>query len=337
MEEKLQNKENMTISDVAEALGVSKTTVSRAISGKGRVGATTRNKVLSYIEKHNYKPSTVAKGLAQSRTYNICVTIPSDCGVSEQLFFQSVVAGMCNYLALRDYDVVVASISDMDISNLKRIVSNHKVDGVIVSRTYRNGIIVEYLKESHIPFVTLGLCNDKEVAQIDCDHREGCKELTSLLLMRGMKKIGLIGGDTRHMVTQSRYQGYLDAFKELGLEADQQLIYENSITAVLVENAVEELMVQQADCILCMDDSICNFVLHKCSHDGIIIPEDLKVASFFNSSILENHRPAITCLNFDNNEEGVIAAKTILDLLDGKEVPNVKKLGYQVIINNSTK
>ena len=59
---------NITIADVAEALGVSKTTVSRAISGKGRIGAETREKVLAYIEEHNYTPNVIAKSLAQSKT-----------------------------------------------------------------------------------------------------------------------------------------------------------------------------------------------------------------------------------------------------------------------------
>lgn len=337
MEENVQDNNNITIRDVAEALGVSKTTVSRAISGKGRIGTTTRNKVLTYIEKHNYKPSTIAKGLAQSKTYNICVTIPSDCGICEQLFFQTVLVGMCNYLAVRDYDVVVASISDTDISNLKRIIKNHKVDGVIVTRTYNHGEVVDYLKESHVPFVTLGLYPDPEVVQIDCNHSDGCKELTSFLLMRGFRRIGLIGGNTRHIVTESRYQGYVNAFLEAGQEVDRTLVYDNATTSVLVEKAVEELMLKAVDCILCMDDSICNFVLHKCTQDGIRIPEEVRVASFFNSSILENNRPSITCLNFDSNEEGMIAARTILDLLEGKRVAGVTKLGYQVIINNSTK
>ena len=57
---------NITISDVAEALGVSKTTVSRAISGKGRIGAATRKRVLEYIQEHDYKPNVIARGLAQS-------------------------------------------------------------------------------------------------------------------------------------------------------------------------------------------------------------------------------------------------------------------------------
>ena len=68
----------ITISDVAEALGVSKTTVSRAISGKGRIGEATRQKVLAYIEEHDYKPNVIARGLAQSKTFNLCVVMPED-------------------------------------------------------------------------------------------------------------------------------------------------------------------------------------------------------------------------------------------------------------------
>ena len=71
-----EEKKNITIADVAEALGVSKTTVSRAISGKGRIGQETRDRVLKYIEEHDYKPNVIAKGLAQSKTYNLCVVMP---------------------------------------------------------------------------------------------------------------------------------------------------------------------------------------------------------------------------------------------------------------------
>ncbi len=66
-----KNSSSITITDVADALGISKTTVSRAISGKGRIGADTRQKVMDYIEMYNYKPNIIAKSLANSRTYNI--------------------------------------------------------------------------------------------------------------------------------------------------------------------------------------------------------------------------------------------------------------------------
>ena len=82
---------NITISDVAEALGVSKTTVSRAISGKGRIGEETRQKVLSYIEEHDYKPNVIAKSLAQSKTFNICVVMPGDYALVDLPFFHEAI------------------------------------------------------------------------------------------------------------------------------------------------------------------------------------------------------------------------------------------------------
>ena len=81
-----EDNRNLTIADVAEALGVSKTTVSRAISGKGRIGVATRDRVLKYIEEHDYKPNVIAKGLAQSKTYNLCVVMPADYAVVDLSF-----------------------------------------------------------------------------------------------------------------------------------------------------------------------------------------------------------------------------------------------------------
>ena len=73
-----KEKKVYTIDDIARELGVSKTTVSRAISGKGRIGQTTREKVLSFIEEHDYRPNVMAKGLAQRKTFNLALLLPKD-------------------------------------------------------------------------------------------------------------------------------------------------------------------------------------------------------------------------------------------------------------------
>ena len=85
---------NITIADVAEALGVSKTTVSRAISGKGRIGEATRNRVLAYIEENDYKPNVIAKSLAQSKTFNLGIVMPSNYELVDLPFFQEVIMGI---------------------------------------------------------------------------------------------------------------------------------------------------------------------------------------------------------------------------------------------------
>ena len=77
----------MTIDDIARELNISKTTVSRAISGKGRIGNKTREKVLQYINENNYRPNALAKGLAQSRTFNIGFVMPGDNNIVQLSFF----------------------------------------------------------------------------------------------------------------------------------------------------------------------------------------------------------------------------------------------------------
>ena len=138
---------NITIGDIAKDLGLSKTTISRAISGKGRIGAETKQRVQKYILEHNYSPNLVAKGLAQSKTFNIGIILPSDANLTEIPFFQSCLMGICEGAASMDYDVLVTTVTDDDISLLKRIIDNQKVDGVVLTRSLVRDLPAEYLKE----------------------------------------------------------------------------------------------------------------------------------------------------------------------------------------------
>ena len=106
---------NLTISDIANELGVSKTTVSRAISGKGRIGDETRKKVLDYIKEHDYRPNVIAKGLAKSKTYNICLVIPGDYNIVELPFFQNCMLCISKIASSMDYDVLISMVTDKDI------------------------------------------------------------------------------------------------------------------------------------------------------------------------------------------------------------------------------
>ena len=89
-----EEKKIYTIEDIARELGVSKTTVSRAISGKGRISQATRDRVRAFIKEHDYRPNVVAKGLAQRKTYNIALLMPKDYVATEFLFFKDL---LCVY------------------------------------------------------------------------------------------------------------------------------------------------------------------------------------------------------------------------------------------------
>lgn len=326
----------MTIDDIAKELGVSKTTVSRAISGKGRIGSDTRERVMAYIQAINYRPNVIAKGLAQQRTYNIGFVMPGDYNLVDLPFFQKCLMGISEIASSLDYDVLVSMVSERDISQLERMVDNHKVDGIILSRTLIKDEPAEYLKKKDIPFVTIGTSIDKDIIQIDNDHRSACRELTSILLMRGIRKMALIGGNKTHVVTRKRLQGYMDAYLEQSLSADNSLVYMDVENSVMTDKVVEELIARHAECVICMDDSICAHVLNKLRKEKIRVPADIKVASFYNSTLLETNIPSITSLSFDVQELGMVTCKTLIDHIDGKKVQRRTLLGYEVSMKEST-
>lgn len=332
-----EEKKNITIADVAEALGVSKTTVSRAISGKGRIGKETKDRVLAYIEEHDYKPNAIAKGLAQSKTYNLCVVMPGDYAVVDWNFFQECLFGIQEMAETEGYDVLLSMCRMTDISSLERIIANRKVDGVVLMRTFLKDAQIELLQQKEIPFVTTGSTNYEGVVQIDHDHKSACKELTSIILMKNLKKIALIGEDEGYMVTQSRLCGFKEAYEQMEVSLDESLIYLSAENCVRVDKAVNESLERKVDCILCMDDAAASRVLKILREKKVKVPDDVRVASFYDSTILENHVPSITSLSFDAKELGRVACRTLLDMIEGIDVKERTLLPYEVVLKESTK
>lgn len=337
MEQMKEHEKKITIIDVAEALGVSKTTVSRAISGKGRIGKETKERVLDYIQEHNYKPNALAKGLAQLKTYNIGIVLPEDYTLVDLPFFQTCLIGVQETAVSMDYDVLLTIEKENDCTQLARMVENHKVDGVILMRTLAKDAHIEYLKSQEMPFLTVGSTYYQGVIQVDNDHQSACRELVSILILKGMERIGLIGGIESHVVTQSRLQGYMDAYKMAGVPIDKDIIYVNIEKDVLIEWGVEKLLEHKVDCIVCLDDAVCIHVLNKLRKENIGVPEQIRVASFYDSTILENNLPSVTSLYFDARELGNVACKTLLDMIEGYQVETKTLLGYEVVLKESTK
>ncbi len=329
--------DRITIDDIARDLGISKTTVSRAISGKGRVSDETKNRVMEYINKHNYRPNMMARALAQQKTYNIGVVWPGDYNAVDLPFFQRCMIGMSEITASCGYDILVTLVIGDDVSGLKRIIANHKVDGIILTRTLVDDKHARYLRESGIPFVTVGRTDEDDIIYVDNDNFSACRELTSILIAKGMKKLALIGGSTEHIITRTRHDGFVAAFKDAGLTPDPTLIYLNIESKSRAGNILKDIIKRDIDGVICMDDNLAGEIMLRCRDRHIRIPDDIRLASFYNSSLLEGAVPPVTSLNFDDKNLGAVAAKTLLDIIDGEEVTSRVLHNYEVILKESTK
>ena len=330
-------KSKITIADVADELGVSKTTVSRAISGKGRIGEKTREKILEYIKENNYQPNNLARGLAKSCTYNLGIVMPEDYCATDAPFFVQSLASLHEVAVSKGYDILVTICNNEDMSNLERILLNRKVDGIVLMRSFVEDHAIKMLKEWNMPFVVIGSSDEEGVVQVDLDNEGGCQELTSILLMKKFERIALIGGNESYTVTQKRMKGFKKAFEKFGKKPREELIFMNCEHMSAIERAVDRILKQGVDCIVCMDYNICMYVLNKLKKTGIPVPDQMKIASFFNSKMLEQNMPSITSLTFDVKNAGIVACETLIDLIQDKEIKQFNQMGYEVTLRESTK
>lgn len=336
MDEYEERKQPYTIEDVAKALGISKTTVSRAISGKGRISVETRTRVLKFIQEHNYSPNAVAQSLAQSRTYNLSIAIPGDYTSSESAFFQECMRGICQVASENEYDVLVSIIPNHNTDQLERVLRNHKIDGAIVTRSSVKSPVIALLKQWKLPFVVLGELPDRDVVCVDNNNEEACADLTRRLLKQGLRKLALIGGDEAHYVSHCRKRGFEAAHDLEGCLVHPELVFRNIDTTKKASVAVNTALRRGADCIICMDDYICSLVMQQLKNCGVRVPEDIKLASFYDSVLLGQSTPAVTSLHFDAENLGKAGCHLLLDQLEGTPGVRIARMGYQIMIREST-
>lgn len=202
-------RDEVTIAEVAEALDISKTTVSRAISGKGRVSEATRARVFDYIGKGRQDAAAPLRTAQQGPTNNLALVIPKHFMRLDLPFLRKCMGGVWNMAAQRGYDLLLCYAGETDVGQLERQLESYKVDGVILSRTMLHDECVQTLQRHNVPFVAIGRVDDDKVPQVDNDQVGASAEMTRLLLQLGMRRIAYMGGCTDYTVNADRLRGSL--------------------------------------------------------------------------------------------------------------------------------
>lgn len=323
----------MTLEEIARELGVSKSTVSRALSGKGRIGEETRQRIMSYASAQGGAGTEKSKPVV---TKNLGVIFPEDIYVTGIPYFYDCLLGICEAATLMDYNILLTAGTATDISGIKNLVELNKVDGVILTRSLENDRAVEYLRERKFPVGMTGLCEYKEVLQVDTDNEAAAESLTSLLIGRGFRKFALIVEDLDYHVNRNRHEGFCNALLKNGLSREQQVFYTGCLKTELLDAIIADIMSKKVECILCGDDVVCTRIVSRLQAEGYRIPKDIAVASFYNSSNLNSFSPAITAVNVSAKQIGNTIGKQMIQYLQGKEYQSRIMLDYEILFRKST-
>lgn len=320
------------LEDIALSLGLSKSTVSRALSGKGRISSKTRQSIIDYAEKSGYRPNSIASSLARQRTNNISAVIPSDALTYEMSFFHGCLMGICKAVSAAQYDVLLTVVEEDDISMLEKTVQNRKVDGFILMRALKDDLPAKLLTEKGQHFVLVGSCEDDAITQVDGDNQAAAYQLTDYMLSKHKGDLSFICGVSSYTVNQSRCNGFYLAYANAGRTPCNDLVFCDAVSRQQVLNAVDCAIAKNASAIICGDDYICRLTLERLgerNHKG------MRVAAFYNDHFFESMNPIQALVDIPARDLGFQAGKKLVEIIENNASPSKSKVAHRFIFYES--
>ncbi|HQZ13835.1 MAG TPA: LacI family DNA-binding transcriptional regulator [Devosia sp.] len=215
-------KRNVTIKDLAAELGLSITTISRALNGYSDVGEKTRKRVAEAAGKMGYRPNRNAQRLVTRRTHNIAWVQSDNDRKFVDPHFVEVMAGVLRGARAGNYDIVLSGDTpDRELAIYDRYVNDNSVDGFIVDLPREDDPRISYLLDMQRPFVVHGReARSARYGWVDVDNYGNFYSLTRLLIANGHRHIAFINGDEHFTYALHRRHGVRDALADSGLSAD---------------------------------------------------------------------------------------------------------------------
>ena len=338
--------ESATIKDIARALGISASTVSRALNNHHDVSKKTREVVLRLAQELNYQPNAMAIGLVKNRANTLGVLMPD----ITQPFYSSAISGI-EYVAMqKGYYVIICQSNEsyQKEVDLVTMLSRHRVDGLIVcpATTTNQYQHLKQLSEA-TPLVQF----DRIVTEVD-SHKvvsndyQGAYEAVNHLIQYGYKRIAHIAGPEQLSISKNRMRGYIDALKNADHAVDSQYIQTCTLTKKHMQTCAERLLSlsNPPDAIFAVNDPTALEVIYVAKQRELTIPDDVAVAGFDNQFLTSYLTPSLTTVSQPSYEMGSVAAQLLIDQVEQQEQETTastcfitKVFDTQLIVRNSSK
>ena len=298
------NKPQITIKDIARALNVSPSTVSRALKDNPDISKETRDLVHAYAREHSYKPNVLAVNLRASRSNTIGVIVPQ----LVHHFFSCVLSGIEKAAADAGYNIIVAQSSESYEQEVKIVHSflAARVCGVIASLAKDTSKYDHYqeLLNNDIPIVFYDrICTGLKTERVVVDDYAGSFAAVEYMIQTGCKRILFYSAAPHLEITKNRRNGYLDAMKKYKIPVDE--------TA--------------------------SSILYACKLVGIKVPDEVSICGFTDGAIAQSTDPKLTTVEQHGEEVGKSAFSILIGKLEGEEKSNNKIVRTNLVIRGTTK
>lgn len=336
----------VTIKDIARELGISPSTVSRALKDHPDISVETKKSVNALAEKLNYQPNIVALSLRQKKTNTIGVIIPE----LVHFFFSTVISGIEDVAHQAGYSVILAQSNETYVREVAHVKAlfNSRVDGMLISlaRETTNYDHIESIISKGVPIVFYDrMYNSPTSSKVIVDDYAGAKEAVNHLIEQGCKNIAHMVGAPSLIISKDRLRGYQDALTENGLKVNEDLIFAcDSGTFEEGKEVAKKLLSSKSsiDAIFTNNDPMAMGAMVAIKEKGLKIPQDIAVVGFSNWFFGELMEPSLTTIDQPGYEMGQEAARLLIRQIerrdkDLEDAPTeIKVLKTKLIIRNSS-
>lgn len=334
-------KKKVSLAQIAEELGVSKTLVSLVINGKGNqhnINKNTQKKVWEKVKELNYRPNTIARSLRTGRTQNIGLIVADIANP----FYARLARIIEDFARSRGYNLVIASSDEnVDVEmQLIDIMLEHQMDGLIISTTQQTKEKFQELIDRKYPFVLV----DREIDGVNAnyvivDNFKGAYNLTKLLIDKGHKNIAYFSVTPDYLSSiKERELGYKKALEDSNINESFIQKVEYKDIAKKVEEVIEELIINKKtiSAIFASNNNVAKMCLKKFKKHGILIPSDISLVSFDDIDLFEFSNPPLTAVMQPLEKIGESAIALLIDQINGAKT-NTEKIVHptEIIIRES--
>lgn len=337
----------MNLKELSESLGLSQTTVSRALNGYPEVSEATRNRVQTVARQFNYKPSTRAKGLATGKALAIGHVIPM--GTKHEMvnpIFGDFMAGAGETYSQNGYEIILSILDSASNEEavFRAMKSRRTVDGVVVQGPKMDDPRIPLLTEIGLPFVVHGRASGitSPYSWLDVNNRRAFRRATHFLIDLGHKRIGLVNGLEDMDFAHRRRLGYTDALTENGIDVDPEIMASDEMTEDFgYTTAIRLLQIDSPPTAFVVSSMILALGVRRAIEErGLVMGRDVSVVIHDdNLSYLKNGGdvPIFTATRSSVREAGRIVAEMLIQRIANPHAPDIHTLlEAELMVGQST-